>query len=66
MCRFERGADTLLQVGVNFTYISKIENEKLDFGDYPSEELPAFKFVRPGCFGWQCKSTAKCFDGPIC
>jgi transcriptional regulator with XRE-family HTH domain len=26
-------------VGVNFTYISKIENEKLDFGDYPSEEL---------------------------
>ena len=27
------------QVGVNFTYISKIENEKLDFGDYPSEEL---------------------------
>src|SRR5664279_4310106 len=27
------------QVGVSFTYISKIENEKLDFGDYPSEEL---------------------------
>ena len=27
------------QVGVTFTYISKIENEKLDFGDYPSEEL---------------------------
>lgn len=26
-------------VGVTFTYISKIENEKLDFGDYPSEEL---------------------------
>jgi len=26
-------------VGVNFSYISKIENEKLDFGDYPSEEL---------------------------
>jgi transcriptional regulator with XRE-family HTH domain len=26
-------------VGVNFTYISKIENGKLDFGDYPSEEL---------------------------
>ena len=25
-------------VGVSFTYISKIENEKLDFGDYPSEE----------------------------
>ena len=27
------------QVGVSFTYISKVENEKLDFGDYPSEEL---------------------------
>jgi transcriptional regulator with XRE-family HTH domain len=27
------------KVKVNFTYISKIENEKLDFGDYPSEEL---------------------------
>jgi HTH-type transcriptional regulator, competence development regulator len=26
-------------VGVSFTYISRIENEKLDFGDYPSEEL---------------------------
>ena len=26
-------------VGVSFTYISKIENEKLDFGDYPSKEL---------------------------
>ena len=28
-------------VGVSFTYISKIENEKLDFGDYPGEELIA-------------------------
>src|SRR5262249_34616393 len=27
------------KVGVSFTYICKIENEKLDFGDYPSEEL---------------------------
>ena len=27
------------QVRVSFTYVSKIENEKLDFGDYPSEEL---------------------------
>lgn len=27
------------RVGVSFTYVSKIENEKLDFGDYPSEEL---------------------------
>jgi transcriptional regulator with XRE-family HTH domain len=26
-------------VGVSFTYISKVENEKLDFGDYPSEDL---------------------------
>jgi transcriptional regulator with XRE-family HTH domain len=28
-----------VQVGVSFTYVSKIENEKLDFGDYPSEDL---------------------------
>ena len=27
------------KVKVNFTYISKIENGKLDFGDYPSDEL---------------------------
>ena len=27
------------QVGVEFSYISKIENSKLDFGDYPSETL---------------------------
>ncbi len=26
-------------IGVSFTYVSKIENERLDFGDYPSEEL---------------------------
>ena len=26
-------------VGVSFTYISKVENEKLDFGDFPSEDL---------------------------
>jgi transcriptional regulator with XRE-family HTH domain len=26
-------------LGVSFTYISKIENEKLDFGDFPSEDL---------------------------
>ena len=26
-------------VGVGFHYISKIENEKLDFGDYPGEDL---------------------------
>lgn len=27
------------KVGVNFTYLSRIENETLDFGPYPSEEL---------------------------
>jgi transcriptional regulator with XRE-family HTH domain len=27
------------KVKVNFTYISKIENTKLDFGEFPSEEL---------------------------
>ncbi|MEN6458197.1 MAG: helix-turn-helix transcriptional regulator [Thermoguttaceae bacterium] len=26
-------------IGVSHTYVSKIENEKLDFGEYPSEEL---------------------------
>lgn len=26
-------------VGVTFAYISKVENERLDFGDYPSEDL---------------------------
>src|SRR5947209_8633082 len=27
------------RVGVHFTYLSKVESEKLDFGLYPSEEL---------------------------
>jgi HTH-type transcriptional regulator, competence development regulator len=27
------------KVGVSFAYISKVENSKLDFGDYPSEDL---------------------------
>jgi transcriptional regulator with XRE-family HTH domain len=27
------------KVRVNFTYISKIENQKLSFGEYPSEDL---------------------------
>lgn len=27
------------KVGVGFTYLSKVENCKLDFGDYPSEAL---------------------------
>lgn len=31
--------DLAQKVNVNFTYISKIENAKLDFSDYPSEEL---------------------------
>jgi transcriptional regulator with XRE-family HTH domain len=26
-------------VGVSFTYINKVENHQLDFGEYPSEEL---------------------------
>lgn len=31
--------DLAEKVGVNFTYISKIENEKLDFAQFPGEEL---------------------------
>jgi transcriptional regulator with XRE-family HTH domain len=31
--------DVAKKVRVNFTYISKIENHKLDFGEYPSEDL---------------------------
>lgn len=31
--------DLAHKVQVNFTYISKIENGKLDFGDYPSRDL---------------------------
>ena len=27
------------RLGVSFTYISKVENEKLHFGDYPSENF---------------------------
>jgi HTH-type transcriptional regulator, competence development regulator len=27
------------RLGINFTYLSKIENERLDCGDYPSEGL---------------------------
>ena len=26
-------------VGINFTYLSKVESEKLDFAQYPSEDL---------------------------
>jgi transcriptional regulator with XRE-family HTH domain len=31
--------DLAAKVKVNFTYLSKIENHKLDFGDYPGEGL---------------------------
>src|SRR3954451_7768719 len=27
------------RVGISFTYISKIENHQLDFGEYPSDDL---------------------------
>lgn len=27
------------EVGINYTYLSKIESEKLDFAPYPSEDL---------------------------
>jgi transcriptional regulator with XRE-family HTH domain len=27
------------EVGINFTYLSKIENDKVDFAPFPSEEL---------------------------
>ena len=27
------------KVGINFTYLSKVESEKLDFAQYPSEDL---------------------------
>lgn len=27
------------KVGINFTYLSKIENERLDFAQFPSEDL---------------------------
>lgn len=31
--------DLAPQVGVGFTYLSKVENGRLDFGDFPSEAL---------------------------
>lgn len=31
--------DVAPKVGVGFTYLSKVENGRLDFGEYPSEEL---------------------------
>jgi transcriptional regulator with XRE-family HTH domain len=31
--------DLAPKVGVGFTYLSKVENGRLDFGDYPSEAL---------------------------
>lgn len=32
-----RGLAAKVQVG--FTYLSKVENERLDYGDYPSDDL---------------------------
>src|ERR1700739_4697219 len=31
--------DLAAKVGVGFTYLSKAENERLDYGDYPSNAL---------------------------
>src|SRR5262245_35558866 len=31
--------DLASKLGINFTYLSKIENGKLDFSEYPSEKL---------------------------
>ena len=31
--------DVAGKVDINFTYLSKIENDKLDFSDFPSEKL---------------------------
>lgn len=40
--RLEKGLslrDLAPKVGVGFTYLSKVENGRLDFGDYPGEAL---------------------------
>jgi transcriptional regulator with XRE-family HTH domain len=31
--------DLAKKVGVGFTYLSRVENERLNFGDYPSDAL---------------------------
>ena len=31
--------DLAAKVGVGFTYLSRVENERLNFGDYPSDAL---------------------------
>ena len=31
--------DLASKVGVGFTYLSRVENERLNFGDYPSDSL---------------------------
>jgi transcriptional regulator with XRE-family HTH domain len=31
--------DLAAEVGVGFTYLSRVENERLNYGDYPSEAL---------------------------
>ena len=62
------------QVGVTFTYISKIENEKLDFGDYPSEVLilrlaEAWPRIRKSCLSWPRRSPLAsgggCWNAPM-
>ena len=40
--RFEKSwslRDLAERVGVGFTYLSRVENERLNFGDYPSDAL---------------------------
>jgi len=40
--RHEKGwslRDLAEKVGVGFTYLSRVENERLNFGDYPSDAL---------------------------
>lgn len=43
-------------VGISSTYVSKIENERLDFGDYPSREVILLA-------GWQLARIEKLFLG---
>jgi transcriptional regulator with XRE-family HTH domain len=42
--------DLAAEVGVGFTYLSRIENERLNYGDYPSDALDADDFQRPDVF----------------
>src|SRR5947207_804193 len=51
-------------VGVSFTYISKVENHQLDFGEYPSEALirKAAKALQKGDDPNLCLSIEKLDD----